>query len=82
MLMDNAQTAGLAYGQILTVKALHTKIEGKRSRGRQRKRWIDNVTADIKERGSCMQMAKELVHNREEWKSLTIQPYRRQPPGK
>jgi len=44
-------------------------------------RWIDNVTADIKERGSCMQMAKELVHNREEWRSLTIQPRRRQPPG-
>ena len=65
----------------LPVKALHAKIEGKRSRGRQRKRWIDNVTADIKERGSCMQMAKELVHNREEWRSLTIQPHRRQPPG-
>jgi len=59
----------------------HTKIEGKRSRGRQRKRWIDNVTADIIERGSCMQMAKELVHNREEWSSFTIQPHRRQPPG-
>ena len=58
----------------LPVKALHTKIEGKRSRGRQRKRLIDNVTADIKERGSCMQMPKELVHNREEWRSLTIQP--------
>ena len=35
----------------LPVKARHTKIEGKQSRERQRKRWIDNVTADIKERG-------------------------------
>ena len=59
----------------LPVKALHTTIEGKRSRGRQRKRWIDNLTADIKETGSCMQMAKELVHNRKEWRSLTIQPH-------
>jgi len=30
---------------------------------------------------SCMQMANELVRNREEWRSLTIQPHRRQPPG-
>src|SRR6218665_3563663 len=34
----------------LPTAALHGHVEGKRSRGRQRKTWMDNVREDLKEK--------------------------------
>ena len=38
-------------GKRLPNAALHGHVRGERSRGRQRKRWMDNVRADLEERG-------------------------------
>jgi hypothetical protein len=64
----------------LPVRALHTRIEGNRSRGRQRKRWIDNVKEDLEEKGINMQDASTLWKDRQKWTTL-IQPHRQQPDG-
>jgi len=42
----------------LSIKALHTRIEGTKSRGRQRKRWIDNVKEDVQEKQGRIQGAR------------------------
>jgi len=38
-------------GKRLTIATLHGHVRGERSRGRQRKRWKDNVREDLEERG-------------------------------
>src|SRR6218665_2634020 len=38
-------------GKILPNAALHRHVRGERSRGRPRKRWMDNVREDLEERG-------------------------------
>ena len=38
-------------GKRLPNAALHGHVRGDRSRGRQRKRWMDNVREDLDERG-------------------------------
>jgi len=38
-------------GKSLPHAALHGHVRGERSRGRQRKRWMDNVREDLEERG-------------------------------
>jgi len=34
-------------GNTLPVRAMHCRVEGTRSRGRQRKRWIDSIKEDL-----------------------------------
>ena len=50
--------------------ALHGHVEGKRSRGRQRKTWMDNVREDLKERNIDLTRIGEATRNREVWRSL------------
>ena len=45
-------------------------IEGRRSRGRQPKRWMDNIVEDLQERGMQLETAKNLIWNRKSWKVL------------
>jgi len=37
-------------GERLPIAALHGHVDGKRSRGRQRKVWMDNAREDLKEK--------------------------------
>src|SRR6218665_1803476 len=37
--------------RLLPNAALHENVRGERSRGRQRRRWMDNVKEDLEERG-------------------------------
>ena len=56
--------------------ALHTKVDGQRSRGRPRTRWRDGVMTDIKERGLGFSEAISLTKDRDRWK-MFVRPYRR-----
>jgi len=49
---------------------LHGEVEGTRSRGRQKKRWIDNVLEDIEDRGWDLRRAIELARDRPKWRSF------------
>ena len=51
-------------------KALHTKVEGKRSRGRPRKRWTDNINEDLEIKNSNMTEAGRKAEERTEWKKF------------
>ena len=57
-------------GKILPNAALHGKVEGKRSRGRQRKTWIDNVTEDLKEKNIVLTRIGKVNRCSEVWRSL------------
>lgn len=59
-------------------KAFYTYSLGPRTRGRQRKRWIDNIQEDVAEWGMSLGQAAQETRNRETWKSL-IWPHRRSP---
>src|SRR6218665_1682023 len=50
--------------------ALHGHVEGKRSRGRQRKTWMDNVREDLKERNIDLTRIGEATRNRKVWRNL------------
>src|SRR6218665_249596 len=50
--------------------ALHGHVEGKRSRGRQRKTWMDNVREDLKEKNIDLTRIGEATRNREVWRNL------------
>ena len=52
-------------GERLPVAALHAHMEGKRSRGRQRKIWMDNIREDLKEKNIDLTMIGEATRNRE-----------------
>ena len=56
--------------------ALHTSVDGVRSRGRPRARWRDGVMKDIKERGLEFSEAASLVKDRDGWRTF-VRPYRR-----
>jgi len=56
--------------------ALHTMVEGVRSRGRPRARWRDGVMEDIGERGLGFAEAVSLTKDRDGWKKFA-RPYRR-----
>ena len=65
------------YGHVIRMengrmpaKALHGEVEGTRSRGRQKKRWIDNVLEDIEDRGWDLRRAIELARDRPKWRSF------------
>src|SRR6218665_2209584 len=50
--------------------ALHEHVEGKRSRGRQRKTWMDNVREDLKEKNIDFTRIGEATRNRKVWRNL------------
>ena len=57
-------------GKRLPSAALHGHVEGKRSRGRQRKTWMDNVREDPKEKNIDLTIIGEATRNRKVWRSL------------
>ena len=56
-------------GKRLPLAALHGHIEGERSRGRQPKPWMDSIREDQKEMNIDMSRAKDLIRNRQVWRS-------------
>ena len=65
------------YGHVIRMeneripaKVLHGEVEGVRSRGRPRKKWIDNVLEDIKNRGCELRKAIDLARDRPKWRSF------------
>ena len=52
-------------GKRLPNAALHGHVRGDRSRGRQRKRWMDSVREDLEERGIQLSTAYGKIKNRE-----------------
>src|SRR6218665_3082727 len=50
--------------------ALHGHVEGKKSRGRQRKTLMDNVRENLKEKNIDLTRIGEATRNREIWRSL------------
>lgn len=50
--------------------ALHGHVEGKRSRGGQRKTWMDNIKEDLGEKGTDLAGIGETIKNRELWRSF------------
>ena len=57
-------------GNRLPLKALHYYIRGNRSRGRQRKKWIDNVTEDLELYNEDLTTATVLARDRSRWRRL------------
>src|SRR6218665_1339145 len=57
-------------GNRLPVVALYGQVEETRSRGRQPKKWIDNVKEDITAQGMNMREAVDNSRNRRIWRSL------------
>ena len=45
---------------------MRTDVEGKRRKGRQKRRWMDSVRVDLREKG----LSGEETHNRAEWREL------------
>ena len=45
------------------------RVEGKRARGRQRKKYIDSLLADVKGVTSAVQLIR-LAEDRERWRSM------------
>src|SRR6218665_445996 len=54
----------------LPIAAFHGHVEGKRSRGRQRKIWMDNAKEYLKEKDINLARIGETIRNREVWRSL------------
>ena len=50
--------------------ALHGHVEGKRSRGRQRQTWMDNVREDLKEKNIDLTRIGETTRSREVWRNI------------
>jgi hypothetical protein len=46
------------------------KPEGKRPLGRPRRRWVDNIKMDLKERGWDGVDCIDLAHDRNQWRAL------------
>ena len=59
-------------GERLPIAALHECVEGKRSRGRQRKIWMDNVREDLNEKNFDLTRIGEATRNREVWMRLIV----------
>jgi hypothetical protein len=46
------------------------KTEGKRPLGRPRRRWVDNITIDLREIGWDVMVWIDLPQDRDQWKAL------------
>ena len=57
-------------GSRLPAVALYGQEEGTRSRGRQPKKWMENVNEDLKTQGMNMREAVDNSRNRRIWRSL------------
>src|SRR6218665_1959730 len=57
-------------GKRLPNAALHGLVRGERSRGRPRKRWMEDVREDLEERGIQLSTAYGKTKNREVWRSI------------
>ena len=57
-------------GSTLPTVALYEQVEGTRSRGRQPKKWIDNVKEDLAAQGMNIKEAVDNSRNRRIWRSL------------
>jgi hypothetical protein len=44
--------------------------EGKRSLGRARRRWVDNIKMDLREIGWCGRIWINLAQDRDQWRAL------------
>jgi hypothetical protein len=60
--------------QRLPNAALHGHVEGERSRGRQRKTWMDNIKEDLREKGTSLAEIGETIRNREVWRNFVKAP--------
>jgi len=49
---------------------MYCQVEGVRSRGRQRKKWIDNIEEDLKAYNLDMRTATDLLKDRTKWRNL------------
>lgn len=54
----------------LPLAALHGHVEGERSRGRQRKRWIDNIKEDLLCKNTNLAMVGETIRDRTLWRNF------------
>ena len=54
--------------------ALNGYVQGQRSRGRPKKRWLDVVVEDCHERGLNINDASRLADEREEWRRFVEEP--------
>ena len=54
----------------LPKKCLEARTEGKRSRGRPRTFWMDNIKEAGRKRGKTIADMNKIVQNRKEWKRL------------
>ena len=57
-------------GERLPHAALHGNVRGGRSRGRQRKRWMDNAREDLEEKHIQLSTAYGETKNREVWRNI------------
>jgi len=57
-------------GNRLPAVALHGQVEGTRSKGRQPKKWMDNVKEDLKAQGMSIREAVDNSRNWRIWRSL------------
>jgi len=57
-------------GNRLPVAALCGQVDGTRSRGRQSKKWIDNVKEDLTAQGMNMRETVDNSKNRRIWRSF------------
>jgi len=54
----------------LPARAMYSYVEGTRSRGRQRKKWINNVKEDLDFHRMDLQAAINMIRNQEQWRRL------------
>ena len=57
-------------GNRLPSRAMYCYVEGTRSRGRQPKKWIDNVKEDLKAYNMDIRTAVNLTRDRAQWRHL------------
>jgi len=57
-------------GKRIPNAVLHRHVRGERSRGRQRKRWMDNVREDSEERDIQLSIAYGKTKNRDFWRNI------------
>ena len=54
----------------LPKRVLNSVIEGKRGRGRPRRRWVDSVGYDLDERGVTWEEASSVAEDRGAWRRV------------